>query len=98
MMQACTYVAANSLEVGPYWDAKVNISHDMALTLNTLKTNRIHKSLYTHAIFSFSLLNQARAVHRPACTWFLKNVSVQTSVYVCVYVCVCVSAPEAINN
>ena len=36
------------------------------------------------------LLNQARASHRPARTWFLEIVPVQTSV--------CVSAPEAINN
>ena len=37
------------------------------------------------------LLNQARA-------WFLKIVSVWTSVCVFVYVCVRVSALEAINN
>ena len=36
-----------------------------------------------------NILNQAR-------TWFLKIVSVWTSVYVCV--CLCVSAPKAINN
>ena len=34
------------------------------------------------------LLNQARASLWPACTWFLKTVSVRMSV--CVFVCVCV--------
>ena len=37
-----------------------------------------------------------KGVHWPACTWFLKIVSVQRSVCVCVSVCV--SAPEAVNN
>ena len=41
-----------------------------------------------------SFLNQACTSHRLVCTWFLKIVSVQTSVCVCVYsvcvfVCVC---------
>ena len=39
--------------------------------------------------------NQARAGLWPERTWFLKIVSVQTSVCVCVCLCVC---PEAINN
>ena len=33
-------------------------------------------------------LHQARACHRPACTWFLKIISVPMSVCVCVCVCV----------
>ena len=44
----------------------------------------------------FQFLNQAHVGLHLACTWFLRIVSVQTSV--CVYVCVCVSTPEAINN
>ena len=44
------------------------------------------------AVYGYGLLNQARAGLLPARTWFLKIVSVQTSVYVCV------STPEAINT
>ena len=40
----------------------------------------------------YCFLTQACASHRLVRTWFLKIVSVWTSV------CVCVSAPEAINN
>ena len=45
-------------------------------------------------------LNQARASHRPARAWFLKTVSVRTSVcvFVRVCLCMCMSAPVAINN
>ena len=44
-------------------------------------------------------LNQARAGHRPARTWFLKIDPVRVvRMRVCVCVCVCVSAPEAIND
>ena len=43
------------------------------------------------------LLNQERASHRPVRAWFLKIVSVQTSMCVCA--CARGSrAPEAINN
>ena len=42
---------------------------------------------------SYSLLNQARAGHRPAHTWFLEIAFVQeVSMCVCVCVCVCVRA------
>ena len=40
--------------------------------------------------FSTNVLNQVRTSHRPERTWFLKIVSVWTSIYVCVCVCVCV--------
>ena len=44
-------------------------------------------------------LNQARAGHRLACTWFLRiALSANVGMLACVCVCVCVSAPEAINN
>ena len=39
-----------------------------------------------------TLLNQARAGHRPAHAWFIEITSVR------MYVCVCVSAPQAMNN
>ena len=39
-------------------------------------------------------LNQAHAGLWPVCAWFLRIVSVRTSVCVCV----CVSVPKAINN
>ena len=40
-----------------------------------------------------NFLNQARAGHRPAHTWFLKIASVWMSVCVCVCVCLCVCPP-----
>ena len=46
--------------------------------------------LFIVSLFGFPLflfLNQAQASHRPVCAWFLKIVSVQTSVCVCVCVC-----------
>ena len=41
-----------------------------------------------------SLLNQARAGHRPARTWFLRIASVRKCLCVCVFVCVCVCPPQ----
>ena len=41
-------------------------------------------------IIANKFLNQVRAGCRPACVWFLKIVSVRTSVCVCVCQCVCV--------
>ena len=42
-------------------------------------------AIYISVVFTF--LNQVRAGHRPACTWFLKIDPVQI---VCMHACVCV--------
>ena len=48
--------------------------------------HEIRKIIIAHKRKKILYLNQARAGHRPALAWFLKIVSVQTSV--CVFVCV----------
>ena len=78
----------------------LQLSQDMQFVYSQITTNQLmlHSCTIVHSLhcLCIHLLNQARTGLWLACAWFLKIVSVRTSVCICVCMCVliCVSTPR----